>query len=82
MEITQEELNDIVLSIADHQVRLANLMSILRRQGDPDAWRREKENMMLFNILDSLKNYDLTYDIFTDTEIKYLLELATILTEN
>jgi hypothetical protein len=79
MTITQESHDSAVLSIADNQVRLANVCSQLRRQGDPDAWKREEEGMMLLNILDSLRDYDITFDYLSHDEIEYMYELAIIL---
>jgi hypothetical protein len=82
LALSQAEYDDIVLGIADHQVRLANIAMIMRRQGDPDAFRREEESMMLMNILDALKFYDVDADFLTDDNVYYLHELATIISEN
>lgn len=82
LALNQTQYDDIVLGIADHQVRMATIAADMRRQGDPDAWRREEEAMMLMNILDALKHYDVDGDIFTDADIWYQHELATIIVEN
>ena len=82
LTIAQTDFDNIVLGIADHQVRLGIVAAALRRQGDPDAWRREEELMILQNIIDSLRDYDVDADFLTDENIWYLHELATIVVEN
>ena len=82
LSYSQTDYDNIVLGIADHQVRLAGIAANMRRQGDPDAWRREEEGMLLMNILDALKHYDVDADFLTDENIWYLHELATIIVEN
>ena len=79
---TQAEFDDIVLGIADHEVRLAYLACRMRRQNDPDCNRREEELMMLQNVLYGLRNYDITSDILTDAEIRYYYELATSIAQS
>jgi hypothetical protein len=78
LSITQEQFDDIVVGIGEHQVDLAYIAIQMRRQGDPDAGRRERESIFIMNILDALKNYDLEYETLTDDEIYYLQELATL----
>ena len=80
--ILQADFDNIVLGISEHQVRLGVITVAMHRQGDPDAWRREEELMMLQNIIDALKNYDVTDDYLTDENIWYLHELATIVVED
>jgi len=80
--IVQTDFDNIVLGIADHQIRLAVVTAALRRQGDPDAWRREEELIMLQNIIDALRDYDVDADFLSDENIWYLQELATIIVEN
>lgn len=82
MAQTQAQYDDIVLGIADHEVRLAYIATQMRRQNDPDCNRREEELMMLQNILYGLRNYDITADILTEAEIKYYYELATNIAQN
>lgn len=82
LEITQEKFDSIVIGIAQHQVNLASIAASMRMQDDPDAWRREEENIMLMNILDALKNYDLESGIITDKEIYYNYELVTLISES
>jgi len=80
--IAQTDFDNIVLGIANHQVRLGVITVAMHRQGDPDAWRREEELMMLQNIIDALRDYDVDADFLTDENIWYLHELATIVVEN
>ena len=82
LTILQTDFDNIVLGIAGHQVRLGVATAALRRQGDPDAWRREEELMMLQNIIDTLRDYDVDADFLSDENIWYLHELATIVVEN
>lgn len=82
LALTQVQYDDIVLGIAAHQVDLATIAIQMRRQGDPDAWRREEEAMMLMNILDALKHYDVDADFLSSDDIWYNHELATIIVEN
>lgn len=82
LALTQVQYDDIVLGIADYQTDLAQTAVRMRRQGDPDAWRREEESMMLMNILDALKHYDVDAEFLSSDDIWYLHELATILVEN
>lgn len=79
--MTQEELDNKVLAIAEKEIDLAVIIADLRRQGDPLASRLEEQGMVLNNVLSSLKDYDITSGIITDAEIDYLLELATITTQ-
>lgn len=82
LALTQVQYDDIVLGIAAYQVDLGTIAIKMRRQGDPDAWRREEESMMLMNILDALKHYDVDADFLSSDDIWYLHELATIIVEN
>lgn len=79
---TQAQFDDIVLGIADHEVRMTYITCQMRRQNDPDCNRREEELMMLQNVLFGLRNYDITADILTEAEIKYYYELATNIAQN
>ena len=82
LSLSQAAYDSIVLGIADFQTDMAEKAIIMHAQGDPDAWRREEEAMMLMNILDALKHYDVDADFLTDENIAYLHELATIIVEN
>ena len=80
--MTQTEFDDIVIGIAGHEVRMANVTAYMKKQGDPDYLRREEEIMMLQNVLCSLKHYDIESEIITDDEIKQMYELATQIVQN
>lgn len=82
LSLSQTRYDDIVLGIATYQVDLGSIACRMRRQGDPDAWRQEEEYMMLMNILDALKHYDVDAEFLTDADVSYLHELATIIVEN
>ncbi len=82
IEITQADFDSIVIGIAEHQVRLADITVAMRRQGDADAWRREEELMMLQNIINALRDYDVTDDYLSTQDIFNLHELATLIVEN
>ena len=80
-DMTQSELDNKVLAIAEKEISLAIIIADLRRQSDPMANTLEEQAMVLNNVLSSLKDYDITSGIITDSEIDYLLELATITTQ-
>jgi len=80
--MTQTEFDNAVLSIAEHEVRVAYAACQLRRQNDPDHNRIEEELMMLQNVLNGLRNYDISSDILTDAEIAYYFELSTQVIQN
>jgi len=82
MALTQTEFDNAVLSVADHEVRIAYACCQLRRQNDPACNAREEELIMLQNVLYGLRNYDVDSDILTETEINYLFELSTQIVQN
>lgn len=75
--MNQSEFDDKVLAVAQKGVVMAAHIADLRRQGDPDARRLEEEYIMLQNCLTSLKDYDITSDLLSDDDIKYVFELST-----
>jgi len=79
---TQTEYDNIVLGIADHEVRITDVLVAMKRQDDPDSWRLENELMMLQNVLHALKHYDVDADFLSDDDIYYLHELATLVVQN
>lgn len=81
MRLTQTEYDQIIVGIADYQTELASIMVEMKRQGDPDVWRREEEGMMLLNIFEALRDYDIESEILTDEEVSILHELATNIVE-
>lgn len=82
LRLTQEAYDSRVLGIADRFTDLTHKTLVMKTEGDPDVRRRENEAMMLLNILDALKHYDIDAEILTDQEIEYMHELATIVIEN
>ena len=82
LTMTQTEFDDMVLGIAGNQISLGIVTTAMHRQGDPDAWRREEELIMLTIIIDALKDYDVDADFLTNDNILHLRELATIIIEN
>lgn len=82
MALTQESYDNTILSVAEHEVRIGYAVCQLRRQNDPDCNRLEEELMMLQNVLYGLRNYDITSEILTDTEINYYFELSTLIVQN
>jgi len=63
--------------IEDSKLAYSYKMCILRVQKDPGAFQMQREYMMLLNVTDSLSGYDITSDILTQAEIRYLFELST-----
>lgn len=82
MALTQEKLDDLVLAIAAEETRIAYNCCRLARQNDPDHERISDELVMLQNVLYGLRNYDITSEILTDTEIAYYLELSTLISQS
>lgn len=79
--MTQTELDNIVLTIADKEVdRMVNVAA-LRRQRDPKAREMEESQMMLVNLTSSLRDYDITSTLLSQEDIDYMIELATIITQ-
>jgi len=76
--MTQTELDNIVISMAGWETDMAYKAALLRKQNDPDCNVQEEALMFLQNVMNSLRNYDVTEDILTDAEINYLFELATL----
>ena len=74
--MNQETFDNTVLGIAEFESKLAYIAVQMRRQNDPDANRREEEMMFLQNVLNGLRNYDITSEILTDDEVNYYFELA------
>lgn len=79
---TQAEYDLLVQNFIDYEVRLANRCALLREQNDPSAFGREEQLMMLQNVIFGLKDYDITWDYLTQTEIDYYFEIATTLIQN
>ena len=79
---TQTEYDEIVAAMVTFEVNLANKVSMLRRQNDPDAFRREEELMALQNVLFSIAHYDITSNILTESEIEWFYELGTTIIQN
>lgn len=79
--MTQTELDNIILTIADKGVNRGIVTAALRRQGDPKAREMEESQIMLSNVLSSLKNYDVDSTLLSSADIDYLIELATIITQ-
>ena len=75
--ITQDYLDNAILAIADFQTDFAEKCIDLMVQNDPDAFRQEQALIAIQNIEWALRDYDIEAEILTETEITYLLELAT-----
>lgn len=78
---TQEEIDDIVIGMADHQVRMAQNVVTLKKAGVYQVTEIEERLMCLTNIIDSLKNYNMALETLTDDEIYKLIETATLIVE-
>jgi hypothetical protein len=79
--MTQSEFDGIVLTIANKEVDRMVIVTALRRQGDPKAREMEESQMMLSNIISSLRDYDITSTLLSQDDIDYMIELATIVTQ-
>lgn len=78
----QTDFDSIVSAMAEYGVRLADKVAALKRQNDPDAFRREEELMLLSNCIFVLDQYDITTDWLTPAEILNANELATTVIQN
>lgn len=79
--MTQTELDNIVLAIADKEVDRMVLVASLRRQGDPKAREMEESQLMLSNLVSALRDYDITSTLLSQDNLDYMIELATIITQ-
>jgi len=68
-----------ISQIEDAKLVYSYKMCILKIQKDPGAFQMQREYMMLLNVTDSLSGYDITSDILTQDEIRYLFELSTLI---
>lgn len=79
--MTQNEFDNKVLSIAEKEINMVSSIADLRRQGDPVSLKLETNQIFLQNILSALRDYDVDAEILTDSEMDYLFELATCVTQ-
>lgn len=79
--MSQIELDEIVLTIANKEVDRMVIIAALRRQGDPKAREMEESQMMLSNLISALRDYDITSTLLSQDDINYMIELATIITQ-
>jgi len=82
LSYTQTEYDNIVLGIAEHEIRITDKLVAMKRQNDPDCWRQENELMMLQNCLHALKHYDVDADFLSDEDIYYLHELCVLVIQS
>lgn len=82
LTLTQERFDDIVIGMVERQIDFMDITAQLRKQDDSAAYNREEENLMLQNLIDALKHYDVDSEILTDEEIYYYQELATLVVES
>jgi hypothetical protein len=78
----QQELDDSVDILRLNQIKYAKFVAQLRQRNDPAAFGKEEYLIMFDNVLYSLRDYDITSEVLTDTEIAYLFELGTQLSIN
>ncbi len=77
--MTQERHDLRVSQVSDRGLYYAYQMCTLRIQGDPGYLQMQREYMMLLNIMDTLSTYDVSSDLLTAAELRYLFELSTII---
>ena len=78
----QTTYDEVILAMTSFSVKLGNKVLMLKRQRDPDVFRREEELMLLSNCIYSLNYYDVDSGLLTNQEIEHCYELATIVTQN
>lgn len=77
--MTQERHDLRVSQVSDRGLYYAYQMCTLRIQGDPGYLQMQREYMMLLNIMDTLSTYDVSSDLLTASELRYLFELSTLI---
>jgi len=78
----QTTFDEIVGAMILYSSKIADKVLMLKRQRDPDAFRREEELMLLSNCIYVLSYYDITSELITTAEIEHTYELATIVIQN
>jgi len=73
---TQTDYDNRVTTLIGHEIRLAKVAANLRKQGDPAAFYREQEIMMLQNILFTLRDYDYSSGYLEDDELDDVYEMG------
>jgi hypothetical protein len=81
LTLTQAKFDDIVLGIADRQTELAQKAIRMRRQGDTNVFEVENHLMVVQNIIDTLRDYDIEWEILTEEEVYKMQEVATVAIE-
>lgn len=76
--MSQERHDSRVSQVESAGLIYAYQMCILRIQKDPGYLQMQREYMMLLNIMDTLSTYDITSDLLTKEELRYLFELSTL----
>ena len=77
MVMTQDDLDTQVDFLCANEVKLASIAATMHRQGDPQAFFREDDLILLQNCLVTLKFYDVTSLLLTDAEIQTAIQLGT-----
>ena len=73
--INQDYVDNLVQKTASLTVDLAVKVVSLRVQQDPDWWRMGQALMAIQSLTWSIRDYDITADIFTEQELMYIEEL-------
>lgn len=80
--MTQEAFDKAFIGLASRQIDFMDVTAQLKKQDDPAVYKREEENLLIQNIIDALKHYDVESGVLTDEEIYYYFELGTLAIEN
>lgn len=75
--MSQARHDNRVSRVEDASLRYAYQMCVLRIQKDPGYLQMQREYVMLLNVIDTLSTYDMTSDLLTKAELRYLFELST-----
>ena len=73
--INQDYIDSLVQKMAALTVDLGIKVLDLRVQQDPDWWRQGQALMAIQALNWSIRDYDITADIFTEQELMYIEEL-------
>jgi hypothetical protein len=80
--VTQDVFDSKLSDLIEREVRFAYTCAVLHIQGDPIAHKREQELMMLQNVINSLRDYDVTSELLEDSDVELFFELGTTITLN
>lgn len=74
--MTQEEFDNRISVFVNKHLCRTNIISSYERSKDPYVIELKRRERLLENVISSLSGYDLSSDILTDSQLRYLFELG------